>query len=211
MAGARTDVQTPRRNNSLSTTLNRIPWWLVIILIVGAFVLYSMLSSERYVAALTYLLRGVRLTILLTVASYAIALVIGLIAGLGRVSRNVIVNTIATLYVEVVRGVPLLVIIIYAHYVIAPVIGTNRNAVISGIIALSFGYGAYLAEVFRAGIESIDRGQSEAARSLGLSGHRRCVISYCHRRFGVCYHRSATTSSPCSRIRRLSRRSRSTN
>ncbi len=81
-----------------------------------------------------------------------------------------IVNTIATLYVEVVRGVPLLVIIIYAHYVIAPAIGTNRNAVISGIIALSFGYGAYLAEVFRAGIESIDRGQSEAARSLGLSG-----------------------------------------
>jgi len=169
MAGARTDVQLPRRNQTWSNTLNRIPWWLVIILIVGGFVLFSMLSSERYVAALTYLLRGVRLTIFLTVASYAIAMVIGLIAGLGRVSRNPIVNTIATLYVEVVRGVPLLVIIIYAHYVIAPAIGTNRTPEISGIIALSFGYGAYLAEVFRAGIESIERGQSEAARSLGLS------------------------------------------
>jgi polar amino acid transport system permease protein len=77
--------------------------------------------------------------------------------------------TLATLYVEVVRGVPLLLIIIYAHYVVAPVIGTNRNAAISGIMALSFGYGAYLAEVFRAGIESIERGQSEAARSLGMS------------------------------------------
>jgi polar amino acid transport system permease protein len=169
MAGARTDVELPRRNQRWSTTLNRIPWWLVIILIAGGFVLYSMLISERYVASLTYLLRGVRLTIFLTIASYAIALVIGLVAGLGRVSRNPILNTLATVYVEIVRGVPLLVIIVYAQFVVAPALGTNRQQVFSGIMALSFGYGAYLAEVFRAGIESIERGQSEAARSLGLS------------------------------------------
>lgn len=150
-------------------TLDMVPWWLIIIVVVGAIVLYSMLQEQKYVDALTYLLRGVGLTIVLAVASYAIALVIGLIAGLGRVSPNRFLYTLATLYVEVVRGVPLLVIIVYAHYVVAPAIGTNRNPVLSGIMALSVGYGAYLAEVYRAGIESIERGQMEAARSLGLT------------------------------------------
>jgi polar amino acid transport system permease protein len=169
MAGARTDTQLSKRDSQVSRLLARTPWWLVIIVVVGAFVLFSMLSSEKYVSALRYLITGVGLTVLLSIVSYAAAVVLGLIAGLGRVSRNRITNTIATLYVEVVRGVPLLVIIIYAHYVVAPVIGTNRNAAFSGFMALAFGYGAYLAEVFRAGIESIERGQAEAARSLGMT------------------------------------------
>lgn len=169
MAGARSDVKLARRSSDWSRMAARVPWWLIIILIVGAFVLFSMLTDEKYTRALTYLIRGVGLTVLISVISYAAALVLGLIAGLGRVSRNTAIHTVATLYVEVVRGVPLLLIIIYAHYVVAPVIGTNRNAVFSGIMALSFGYGAYLAEVFRAGIESIERGQAEASRSLGMS------------------------------------------
>jgi polar amino acid transport system permease protein len=169
MAGARSEVKLARRPSDWTRVAARVPWWLVIILIVGAFVLFSMLTDEKYTRALTYLIRGVGLTVLISVISYAVALVLGLIAGLGRVSRNSVLYTLATLYVEVVRGVPLLLIIIYAQYVVAPVIGTNRNAVISGIMALSFGYGAYLAEVFRAGIESIERGQAEASRSLGMS------------------------------------------
>ena len=169
MAGARSNVKAARRPSDWSRLAARIPWWLLIILVVGAFVLFSMLTNERYINALTYLIRGVGLTVLISVISYAVALVLGLIAGLGRVSRNPALYTIATLYVEVVRGVPLLLIIIYAQYVVAPVIGTNRNAVFSGIMALSFGYGAYLAEVFRAGIESIERGQAEASRSLGMT------------------------------------------
>jgi polar amino acid transport system permease protein len=169
MAGARTEVKLARRPSDLSRIATRAPWWLIIILVVGAFVMFSMLTNERYINALRYLIRGVGLTVYLSVVSYAIALVLGLIAGLGRVSRNQVIYTLATVYVEVVRGVPLLLIIIYAHYVVAPAIGTNRHATISGIMALSFGYGAYLAEVFRAGIESIERGQTEAARSLGMS------------------------------------------
>jgi polar amino acid transport system permease protein len=149
--------------------LAQAPWWLLIILLLIAIVIFSMLQSPEYVSALSYLLRGVGLTIVLSVASYAIALLIGLIAGLGRVSRNTVLYTIATVYVEIIRGVPLLVIIIYAQFVVAPVLGTNRNPVLSGIMALSIGYGAYLAEVYRAGIESIERGQMEAARSLGMS------------------------------------------
>jgi polar amino acid transport system permease protein len=168
MAGARAELQPIDRGSTFGRIAAQMPWWLIIIVITGAVVLYSMLTQETYVNALTYLIRGVGLTILITVASYAIALVIGLLAGLGRVSHSTVVNTIATLYVEIVRGVPLLVIIIYVHYVIAPAIGTNRNATLSGIMALAFGYGAYLAEVFRAGIESVERGQVEAARSLGM-------------------------------------------
>jgi ABC-type amino acid transport system permease subunit len=83
--------------------------------------------------------------------------------------------TIATLYVEVVRGVPMLVIILYMGFAVTPALRTTTDGHIdlrglpAAIIALAFGYGAYLAEVYRAGIESIPRGQTEAARSLGMS------------------------------------------
>lgn len=167
--GIGSEVQRRPGETMLGARLAQAPWWLIIILLLGAIVIFSMLQSPEYVRALTYLLRGVGLTIVLSVVSYAVALVIGLIAGLGRVSRNTIIYTIATVYVEIIRGVPLLVIIIYAQFVVAPMLGTNRNPLLSGIMALAIGYGAYLAEVYRAGIESIERGQMEAARSLGMS------------------------------------------
>jgi polar amino acid transport system permease protein len=83
--------------------------------------------------------------------------------------------TISTLYVEVIRGLPMLVIILYAGFVVAPNLrdrtgGTLELGRLTGaILGLGFGYGAYLAEVFRAGIQSIHFGQMEAARSLGMS------------------------------------------
>ena len=169
MLTARSQLQLRYHPGALHRAVARVPWWLLIIATSAAFILFSMLSSDRYVDALRYLVRGVGLTMLLSVTSYAAALLLGLLAGLGRVSKQPVLHTLATIYVEVVRGVPLLVVVIYAHYVVAPALGTNRNALVSGIMALSFGYGAYLAEVFRAGIESIERGQVEAARSLGLS------------------------------------------
>ena len=83
--------------------------------------------------------------------------------------------TIATLYVEIVRGVPMLVIILYMGFAITPAMRGMTNGAIdlrglpAAVIGLSFGYGAYMAEVFRAGIESIPHGQMEAARSVGMS------------------------------------------
>lgn len=153
-------------------SLQRMPWWLLIIGLAGAFVFYSMLQEEKYVQALNYLIQGVGLTVFISTVAYMIALVLGLIAGLGRVSSNTIIYTIATVYVEVLRGLPLLMIIIYVQYVIAPILGTQRNAVLSGILALAAGYGAYVAEVYRAGIQSIDRGQREAAQSLGMNTYQ---------------------------------------
>jgi polar amino acid transport system permease protein len=83
--------------------------------------------------------------------------------------------TISTLYVEIVRGVPMLVIILYMGFAITPMLREATGDTIdlrglpAAVIGLAFGYGAYLAEVFRAGIQSIPRGQMEAARSVGMS------------------------------------------
>jgi polar amino acid transport system permease protein len=119
--------------------------------------------------------RGLVLTVRATIAGYGLALILGLVTGLMLVSRNPITLAISKLYVEVVRGMPLLVIILYAGFVVTPALrdATDGKIDLSGfpgaIIGLGFGYGAYLAEVFRAGIQSIHRGQMEAARSLGMS------------------------------------------
>jgi polar amino acid transport system permease protein len=149
--------------------LDRFPWWLLLLglLLAGGFL--RLLREESGRETLVYLARGLGVTIGLSLAAYAAALVIGLVAGLGRVAKNPVAYTLGTLYVELVRGVPLLVIVLYAQFVVAPALGTSRWPFVSGLIALAIGYGAYLAEVYRAGIESIERGQMEAARSLGMS------------------------------------------
>lgn len=158
--------------------LDKIPWWVVILIVGGIVTAFVIATNESYVRILQILSRGLLLTLFITFVSFFFALIIGLIAGLMRVSHNIVLNTIATLYIEIIRGIPLLVLIFYVFYVIGPLI-TNlvpeplkpffRDPLTEAIVALSIGYGAYLAEVFRAGIESISRGQMEAARSLGLS------------------------------------------
>lgn len=158
--------------------LERLPWWAALLIIAGLIVGYIVIGSEQYRDVLFTLSEGVRLTLVVTVVAYALALLIGLIAGLMRVSKNPILYTASTLYVEVIRGIPLLVQIFYVFYVIAPLLAERvpeefqsffRTEVNMAIVALAIGYGAYLAEVYRAGIESIPRGQMEAARSLGMT------------------------------------------
>ncbi|MBN1678731.1 MAG: ABC transporter permease subunit [Anaerolineae bacterium] len=116
---------------------------------------------------------GIFLTLRVTFMAYGLALIIGLFFGLMRVSSNPILYAISTLYVEVIRGIPLLVILLYAGFVVSPRIrdtfGLELTDEWEAIIGLAFGYGAFIAEIFRAGIQSISRGQMEAARSLGMS------------------------------------------
>lgn len=122
-----------------------------------------------------WLAKGVMMTLRATLLGFGLALVLGLVAGLMLVSRNAISLAIAKLYVEVVRGLPLLVIILYAGFVVSPYLREASGGRIDlrgfpgAVIGLGFGYGAYLAEVVRAGIQSVHRGQMEAARSLGMS------------------------------------------
>lgn len=106
----------------------------------------------------------------LTVSSGSIALgfCLGVVGGLARVSRNAVAEEIAAIYVEIFRGTPLLVQIYVFYFCIAALVQFD-NALVIGVVTLGFFSGAYITEMVRAGIESIDKGQIEAAKSTGLS------------------------------------------
>lgn len=113
------------------------------------------------------LLLGLLLTLQLSAASLVVAFPIGVVVGLGRVSRNVTASDLSTLYVEVIRGTPLLVQLFIVYFFFSPVL--HLSAFTSGVVGLAVFTGAYIAEIVRGGIEAVPRGQAEAARSLGMS------------------------------------------
>lgn len=114
------------------------------------------------------LMIGLRMTLILTVVSIAIALVLGVIFGLLRVSRSVVLRAIGTTYVDIFRGTPLLVQAFFIYFGIPSALGFQMSALTAGIITLSLNAGAYMTEIVRGGIQSVDKGQMEAARSLGI-------------------------------------------
>jgi polar amino acid transport system permease protein len=180
-----------------SRNISKWPWWAVALILTGLAFGSLYFTSANYHETFTYLIQGVYTTLRITLFSYLIATVIGLLAGLARVSKNIILFNVSTLYVELVRGIPLVVLLLYFAFALFPLFVTGVTnlgtwglgllpnsgffqglAVFSirvvpmegrAIIALGFGYGAYEAEVFRAGIQSIGKGQTEAARSLGMT------------------------------------------
>jgi polar amino acid transport system permease protein len=136
----------------------------------GAVILLAYLALSKpdpYQNILTFIPDGILVTFQVTVGSIILALAIGLVAGLGRISSNRFINGIASLYVEVIRGIPLLVQLFYLYYALGRFVHVPDIA--SAIIAMAVCYGAYMGEVFRAGIQSIPKGQMEAARSLGMT------------------------------------------
>jgi glutamine transport system permease protein len=114
------------------------------------------------------LLEGLKMTVLLTVVSIAIALVLGIIFGLLRVSRSVWLRAVGTTFVDIFRGTPLLVQAFFIYFGIPAALGFQMSALTAGIITLSLNAGAYMTEIVRGGIQSVDKGQMEAARSLGI-------------------------------------------
>ncbi len=174
--------------------LSRLPWWLIVIMLGGVILFYSITTDELYSMIFSRLVQGVGVSLFVSITAYSAALVIGLIVALGRVSKNPIAYNLSTLYVNVIRGVPILVQIFYVAFVLSPALILLLNHLGSGLsgllgaenflaqattqdismlarvmIALAIAYGGFEAETFRAGIESIGRGQMEAARSLGMS------------------------------------------
>lgn len=115
------------------------------------------------------LLIGVRVTILITFLSVLTGLMIGTFGGMARLSKNSVIYGIATFYVEVIRGTPLMVQLFLVYYGLPQVTGVNLPPELAGWLAFSINSGAYVSEIVRAGIQSIDRGQREAARSLGMT------------------------------------------
>ena len=112
--------------------------------------------------------KGALMTIELTIISVGIGVIIGIFGGIARVSRNPILLIPSTIYVEVIRGTPLLAQLFLVYFVL-PSLGINLPPFTAAVIAMGINSGAYVTEIFRGGIQSIERGQMEAARSLGLS------------------------------------------
>jgi len=115
------------------------------------------------------LLSGIKITVVLAVLSMLLAMVVGLIACLGMLSRSRILRAPAVLFVEFCRNTPILVQLVWVHYAWPEIIGVKFDAFTSSMIALAMQSSGYLAEEYRAGIESIEKGQIEASQSLGMT------------------------------------------
>lgn len=116
-----------------------------------------------------FLLKGTLATIGLSLVGILIGTILGLLIGLGRMTKNKLLAIPLICYVSFFRGTPLFVQILIIHFGVVPSFTGETNALLAAIIALSLNSAAYIAEIFRAGIQSIDTGQMEGARSLGMT------------------------------------------
>lgn len=166
-----------------SSVLSRFdPWWWLVVAVVALLVFLMVFRQNPYWDIMRFVSDGLAITVLLTVVSFVFILLVGMIGGLGRISKNPVIYLIATLYVEIFRGIPLLVQLIWWYFAapvviqslgraihFAPMAEYQSNAILLAIIGLVMCYGAYVTEIYRAGIQSIPKGQMEAARSQGMT------------------------------------------
>ncbi|MBP1777821.1 MAG: amino acid transporter permease [candidate division NC10 bacterium] len=134
---------------------------------IAAVAYLAITRPDPYFRILTFVPDGILVTFKVTVGAILLALILGLFTGLGRLAKNPVINGVASLYVEVIRGIPLLVQIFYIYYALGRIV--HIPDIYSAVIAMAICYGAYMGEIFRAGIQSIPKGQMEAARSLGMT------------------------------------------
>jgi polar amino acid transport system permease protein len=157
-------------------------WWLLVAAVIGLIVFLALTIPDPYRRIVTFVSDGLLVTVAVTLITFVLVLVVGLIGGLGRISHNIVIRTVASLYVEMVRGVPLLVQLLFWYFAFPSLVQRLGRAlniqalqnyladpVAMAILGLTFCYGAYMSEVYRAGIQSITKGQMEAARSLGMN------------------------------------------
>ena len=171
------------------------PWWLLLAVMIAAYIIFLIITDEQmqktfwFISGQTptalwggqILFKGMAVTLTVSITAYAMALLIGMTLGLMRSSTNPFFYNFSSFYVEIVRGIPMLVLLLYVAFALTPIFVNLLNSVgipiqtrdvpgyVRAIIALAIGYGAFSAEIFRAGIQSIERGQYEAARALGMN------------------------------------------
>ena len=166
------------------------PFWLLAAALLAVLFFWLIVADYNYRTIFNALRRGVLVTLWVTIVAYALAALLGLLVALGRTSRLRALREVATFYVEIVRGIPVLVLLFYVAFVGAPQLVGLWNRLFGwpisaglfpaltvrdfgftsrAIFALTVSYSAYLAEIFRAGIEAVPKGHVEAALSLGLS------------------------------------------
>ncbi|RKQ33903.1 amino acid ABC transporter permease [Oceanobacillus halophilus] len=112
---------------------------------------------------------GLYYTLLISIVGLLIGFILGAIFGLGRISKNKLFYGISAVYVEVIRGTPVLVQAIWIFFALPLITGYNMDSVMAGIVVIAINSGAYIAEIVRGSVQSIEKGQVEAGRSLGLS------------------------------------------
>jgi polar amino acid transport system permease protein len=177
--------------------LRRVPWWALVAALLGILFAWHIHTDQTYNEIFRAILNGVGITLYVTAVAYSAALLLGLLLAFARLSKNVIIYQTATFYVEIVRGVPALVLLLYIAFVGFDLLVSALNSIgawliernflsalgeqLSGVrlrdidnltravVALVIAYSPFISEIFRAGIESIPRGQMEAARSLGMN------------------------------------------
>ena len=166
------------------------PYWLLLVIGVGLYLFYKVWADDLYWQVLQTLSAGIVTTLLVTFVSYAGACVLGLLLAVAGISRFIVLRQVARFYIEVMRGIPIVVLLLYVAFVGAPALVALVNWVgvwfdapalrardfpllYRAILALILAYAAFLAEIFRAGLQAVDKGQIEAAQALGLSGWQR--------------------------------------
>ncbi|MFD2174460.1 amino acid ABC transporter permease [Rhodobacter lacus] len=162
------------------------PWWLVVLALAGAGFALAVARDPLHAKIFSMLAKGIGVTLFVTLVAFAGALVAGLGLALAALSRALVLRQLARLYTEVIRGVPIIVLLLYVAFALVPLAIAGWNALglppvsvrdvpllARAILALILAYSAFLAEVFRAGLLSVDPGQIEAAKALGLSRGQR--------------------------------------
>jgi polar amino acid transport system permease protein len=185
---AATGLDRPRLLQQLDSALlrgrrlTRIKFALVWLALIGGLVFILWFTGNINPDFITtwsgFILAGTETTVIICVASIVLATALALTGAIARLSSNVVIRSSASLYVSMVRGTPLLVQIYFIYFAL-PEVGIVLPPVEAGIIALGFNYGAYMTEIFRAGIQAVPPGQREAAQALGMPEHlitRRIVL-----------------------------------
>jgi polar amino acid transport system permease protein len=170
--------------------LSRLPYWLLVAILLAIFFFWIIVSNPDYRIIFDAVRRGLWTTIYVSVVAYALAILVGLLLALMRIYRSRVTQEISSFYVEVIRGVPMLVLLYYISFVGAPALVRGINWLVGplidaglmaeinirnfdftarAILALTIGYSAFISEIFRAGIESIGKEQTEAAQTEGAS------------------------------------------
>ncbi|MGI9667353.1 MAG: amino acid ABC transporter permease [Acidimicrobiia bacterium] len=154
------------------------PWWFLGILALIAYPAFKILTDETWEEGFLFIKDGLTLTIAVTIGGFVIAMLVGLLVALGRMSNNGVARNIAIFYIETIRGIPVLVTIFMFGLVIVPwfldLIGVDPQSFLGSntfktTVAVGLIYAAFIAEVFRAGIESVQYGQREAGMAVGLN------------------------------------------
>lgn len=166
-------------------------WWFLVLAVACVVALLAIVKPDPFLRIILFLRDGIGVTVRITVISFVFILIVGLIGGLGRLAKNWLIHGIASLYVEIIRGIPLLVQLLFLYFAFPQVLDTvgawliklspslhgvgkwlvdvKPDPFVMAVAGLTICYGAYMSEIYRAGIQSISRGQMEAARSLGMS------------------------------------------